>query len=195
MPKRVDHDQRRKEIVEAAWRLIGRGGFEAATMREIAAEAGFANGALKYYFSSKDDLLAAAFQHTFYRVNERASHTIEDRTGTAAIRTLCLEMLPLDSERQIESRVAVAFWDRAASSAPLRKIHRDSFAIWRKWIEDELGTARRNGEISSGLSDRAIVDTLFYIITGMRVLPTLEPGATRPEAQLEMLDSVLSRIA
>jgi AcrR family transcriptional regulator len=68
----VDHEQRRREIVEAAWRLVARGGFAAATMREIAAEAGFANGALKYYFDSKDDLLIAAFQHTFYRVNERA---------------------------------------------------------------------------------------------------------------------------
>lgn len=195
MPKVVDHDQRRKEIIEAAWRLIGRGGFEAATMREIAAEAGYANGALKYYFSSKDELLTAAFQHTFYRVNERAARTIENRTGTAAIRALCLEMLPLDAERQIESRVAVAFWDRAASSAPMRKIHADSFAIWRKWMEDELETARRDDEISSGLSDQTIIDMLFFVLTGMRVLPTLEPGATRPEAQLEMLDSVLSRIA
>ena len=41
-------------------------------MREIAAEAGFANGGLKHYFATKDDLLVAAFQRTFYRVNERA---------------------------------------------------------------------------------------------------------------------------
>jgi AcrR family transcriptional regulator len=195
VPKRVDHDQRRKEIVEAAWRLIARGGFEAATMREIAAEAGYANGALKYYFTSKDDLLAAAFQHTFYRINERAAHTIGDRTGIEAIRALCLEMLPLDAERQVESRVAVAFWDRAASSKPLMKIHADAFAIWRKWIEDELETARREGLITSGLPDRTIIDALFFVTTGMRVLPMLEPGVTRPEVQLELLDSVLSRLA
>src|SRR5690606_35682060 len=127
VPRRVDHDQRRLEIVEAAWRLIARGGFAAATMREIAAEAGFANGALKYYFESKDDLLVAAFQHTFYRVNERAARAIGDRTGLEAIRLLCLEMLPLDEERRVESRVAVAFWDRASSSPQLRKVHADSF--------------------------------------------------------------------
>ena len=52
MPKVVDHDQRRVELVQATWRIIAREGIERATMRGIAAEAGFANGALKPYFST-----------------------------------------------------------------------------------------------------------------------------------------------
>ncbi|WP_203236978.1 TetR family transcriptional regulator [Nocardia panacis] len=35
MPKIIDHDQRRRDIVEVAKRLIIEGGFEAATMRSI----------------------------------------------------------------------------------------------------------------------------------------------------------------
>src|SRR5690606_23191445 len=146
------------------------------TMREIAAEAGFANGALKYYFSSKDELLAAAFQQGFFRVNERASHSIQDRTGLDAIRLLCLEMLPLDAERQVEARVAVAFWDRVVASKALMKIHADSVAIWRKWMEDELDTARRSGRLETDLPDQQIIDALFFVTTGMRVLPILEQG-------------------
>ncbi|MDQ2625162.1 MAG: TetR/AcrR family transcriptional regulator [Actinomycetota bacterium] len=194
MPKRVDHDQRRRDIVEAAWRLIARGGFEAMTMREIAAEAGFANGALKYYFSSKDELLAAAFQQGFFRVNERASHSIQDRTGLDAIRLLCLEMLPLDAERQVEARVAVAFWDRVVASKALMKIHADSVAIWRKWMEDELDTARRSGRLETDLPDQQIIDALFFVTTGMRVLPILEQGFAPPETYVDMLDTVLQRI-
>lgn len=194
MPKRVDHDQRRRDIVEAAWRLIARGGFEAMTMREIAAEAGFANGALKYYFSSKDELLAAAFQQGFFRVNERASHSIQDRTGLDAIRLLCLEMLPLDAERQVEARVAVAFWDRVVASKALMKIHADSVAIWRKWMEDELDTARRSGRLGTDLPDQQIIDALFFVTTGMRVLPILEQGFAPPETYVDMLDTVLQRI-
>ncbi len=45
MPKVIDHDQRRRDIIDVTWKLIVKGGIEAATMREIAAEAGFANGA------------------------------------------------------------------------------------------------------------------------------------------------------
>lgn len=194
MPKKVDHEQRRREIVEAAWRLVARGGFAAATMREIAAEAGFANGALKYYFDSKDALLIAAFQHTFYRVNERAALSIGDRTGLEAIRLLCLEMLPLDEERRVEARVAVAFWDRAASSAAMRKIHADSFAIWRTWMENELQTARRAGALDTDVPDRQIVDEFLAVTAGLRIMPILEAGVTEPLGQVELIDAIVARV-
>lgn len=194
MPRRVDHDQRRLEIVEAAWRLIARGGFAAATMREIAAEAGFANGALKYYFESKDDLLVAAFQQTFYRVNQRAALSIGDRNGLEAIRLLCLEMLPLDDERRVEARVAVAFWDRATSSTQLMKVHADSFAIWRTWMENELEVARRSGRMRTPLSDRQIIDQFLAVTTGLRLFPVLEPGVTEPIDQIALLDAIVAQL-
>jgi AcrR family transcriptional regulator len=194
MPKRVDHDQRRLEIVDAAWRLIARGGFAAATMREIATEAGFANGALKYYFESKDDLLLAAFQQTFYRVNERAARAIGERTGLEAIRLLCREMLPLDEERRVESRVAVAFWDRASASPKLRKVHADSFAIWRTWMENELRAARRDG-LSTSTPDRQIIDEFLAVTTGSRVLPMLETGVAEAFGHGELLDAIVARLS
>lgn len=195
MPRLVNHDQRRIEIVEAAWRIIARGGFAAATMREIAAEAGFANGGLKHYFAGKDDLLAAAFQHTFFRINERAAHTIGDRIGLEAIRLLCIEMLPLDEERQVESRVTVAFWDRAASSKQLMKIHADSYAIWRNWMEQELEKARHKGQITTEESDQQIIDEFLAVTAGLRVMPILDSTTTEPDGQLRLIDAIVERLS
>ena len=45
MPKIVDHDARRRELVEIASQVIAKNGVEGATLRELAAEAGFSNGA------------------------------------------------------------------------------------------------------------------------------------------------------
>ncbi|HMQ28716.1 MAG TPA: TetR family transcriptional regulator, partial [Acidimicrobiales bacterium] len=73
MPKIVDHEARRGEIVRAAWRIIVRDGFDAATMAAIAAEAGFANGALKPYFATKHDLLVAAFEHLYDQTTRRVA--------------------------------------------------------------------------------------------------------------------------
>lgn len=39
MPKIVDHDQRRRDLVEATLRIILRQGLAGATMRDIATEA------------------------------------------------------------------------------------------------------------------------------------------------------------
>ncbi|NKX50543.1 TetR family transcriptional regulator, partial [Arthrobacter deserti] len=99
MPKIVDHDQRRGELVNATWRIIARGGMEGATMREIAAEAGFANGALKPYFPPKDDLLTFAFGHVFNQTNRRMAAATAGLEGLAALRAYCHEILPLDEER------------------------------------------------------------------------------------------------
>lgn len=194
MPKQVDHEQRRIEIVEATWRIIARGGFAAATMREIASEAGFANGGLKHYFASKDELLVAAYQRTFYRINERAAIATGDRSGLAAIRALCMEMLPLDRERQIESRVAVAFWDRAASNPVLMKVHADSHAIWRGFFEQQLDLARTSGEIREEVATALVVDELLWLTTGLQVVPLLDPKTTSPINQVRIVDTVLDRI-
>jgi len=194
VPKQVDHEQRRIEIVEATWRIIARGGFAAATMREIAAEAGFANGGLKHYFVNKDELLVAAFQRTFYRINERAALATGDKTGLAAIRALCTEMLPLDRERQVESRVTVAFWDRAASNPVLMKVHADSHAIWRRFFEQHLDLARTSGEIQEDVATALVVDELLWLTTGLQVVPLLDPKTTPAISQVRIIDTVLDRI-
>jgi AcrR family transcriptional regulator len=52
----------RQRILAAALRVFGERGFDAATMREVAAEAGVAVGAAYYYFASKDAIVMAFYQ-------------------------------------------------------------------------------------------------------------------------------------
>ena len=193
-PREAKHAQRREEIVLATWRIIGRGGFAAATMREIAAEAGFANGALKHYFASKDELLVAAFRRTFFRINERAAHAIGRTAGIEAVRELCEQMLPLDAEREMECRVSVAFWDRAATSPALKKVHADAHAIWRRWMEQHLEYSRATAELTSDTPDEFIIDEILSAVTGMQVLPILaSKTASRPDLT-RMVDAIFDRL-
>lgn len=109
MPKIVDHDQRRLELVDATWRIIARHGIEGATMREIAAEAGFANGALKPYFPTKDSLITFAFGHVFNRTNQRIAERTAGTVGLEALRGFCQEVMPLDEDRINEARIVIPF--------------------------------------------------------------------------------------
>jgi len=193
--RQANHDQRRTQIIEATWRIIARGGFAAATMREIAAEAGFANGGLKHYFTNKDELLAAAFQRTFYRINERAALTVGDKKGLDAIRCLCLEMLPLDEERTVESRVTVAFWDRTSVNTQLMKIHADSYAIWRHWMQQHLELARTASLLPTTLSNDEIVDQILCVAAGLKVMTLPDPKTAYVVDQVGVLDALLGRIA
>jgi len=55
----LDRDLKRKQILDAAEKLLLRNGYEATAMAEVARRAGVANNAVYWYFPSKDDLLAA----------------------------------------------------------------------------------------------------------------------------------------
>ena len=57
MPKIVDHDERREEILQAAIRVIDSVGLDNTTTRAIALESGYSNGVLSHYFQDKDDIL------------------------------------------------------------------------------------------------------------------------------------------
>ena len=59
--ERKTSDERRDDIVRATLRLVARKGFAGVTLREVATEVGVVHGLLRHYFSSRDELVAAAF--------------------------------------------------------------------------------------------------------------------------------------
>lgn len=65
MPRPDVSDQRKPQIINAALRVFTRKGYHAATMPEIAAEAGLSVGGLYWYFTSKDAVIAAILAQLF----------------------------------------------------------------------------------------------------------------------------------
>jgi AcrR family transcriptional regulator len=58
MPKIIDHQVMREDLLSRSLGLFARRGFHAVTMRELARELGVSTGTLYHYFSSKTDLYA-----------------------------------------------------------------------------------------------------------------------------------------
>jgi TetR/AcrR family transcriptional regulator, transcriptional repressor of aconitase len=77
----TDHGKRQREVADVLLRVIGEQGFEKASMRMVAREAGCTTGVLSHYFSSKEDLVCHAVNLMFDwidRQTEAASH-VSDR--------------------------------------------------------------------------------------------------------------------
>jgi TetR/AcrR family transcriptional regulator, regulator of biofilm formation and stress response len=124
---------RRRALLEAAVRVIGRGGIAAADHRAVAAEAGVPLGSTTYYFDSKDDMVAQALHYVADREAERLAAEMErglltESEGSSAERLADLMIdvwagdrvallaqyeLYLESARREELRPAAARWDRA----------------------------------------------------------------------------------
>lgn len=62
MPKIVDHNEYRKDLLNRAFDLFAQKGFAAVTMREIAQGLGVSTGTLYHYFSSKEALFEQLMQ-------------------------------------------------------------------------------------------------------------------------------------
>lgn len=58
MPKIVDHDEYRQEMLEKCLYLFTRKGYSDISMKQIAAEIGVSTGTLYHYFSSKESIIA-----------------------------------------------------------------------------------------------------------------------------------------
>lgn len=195
MPKVVDHQARREHIVDAAWALIGREGFEAATMRDIAAEAGFANGAIKPYFASKQKLLEAVFKSAFDRTNERADLACAHLAGRAAIEAFAREVLPLTRETRKEAAGVVAFWGAATGSPELKAIHERSMTAWRKRIAAWFIEAQDAGEFAPSQDPRQAADALVTFMLGAQVVLTMEPQNALPDMLTSQLGMLLDGFA
>jgi AcrR family transcriptional regulator len=190
MPKIVDHDARRREIIDAVWSLISARGFQSVTMRELAAEAGYANGALVRYFPDKDAVLRAAFKRAFDATNERAEAVIGDRGGLAAMQALILEIMRLR-----EARVVIGFWDHAAGDPDLIAFYGSTMDEWREQIRMYLRQARAAGEIpSGGRPDELVIDSLVAMLMGLQITALFLPHDTTPERQLALLDDFMAAL-
>src|SRR3954451_10061115 len=59
----VETEERKKRLIDAAVELAAEGGYDAVQMRDVAARAEVALGTLYRHYSSKDQLLLAAWAH------------------------------------------------------------------------------------------------------------------------------------
>ena len=194
MPKLVDREQRRQEILEVTWRLMASRGADAATMREIAREAGYANGALAPYFSSKDQLVEAAYVYVFTRTNERIRAAVEGKRGVAALRAFLVEVLPTTELTRLEARIVLPFWNRTVTDERLARLNDAAMRQWRHELGALLIQGRDDGDVTVGTPDDVLVDQLLATALGLQVLALLPEAPTSPGVQLGILDAVLAAL-
>jgi AcrR family transcriptional regulator len=194
VPKLVDREQRRQEILEVTWRLMATRGADAATMREIAREAGYANGALAPYFANKDELVEAAYVYVFDRTNERIQTAVTGKRGLAALRAFLVEVLPTTELTLLEARIVLPFWNRTVTDERLARMNDGAMRRWRHELRALLAQAREDGDVAAGIDDDVAVEQLLATALGLQVLALLPDSPTSADLQLTMLDAALSAL-
>src|SRR4029078_4764208 len=76
----VVQEFRIQSIQDAAMRVIARKGMAAATMQEIAEEAGVAKGTIYLYFRDRDELVEKTFETAITRLIARVEEALEQES-------------------------------------------------------------------------------------------------------------------
>ncbi len=138
--RRLQPDERRALILDAATAVVMETGLATASMPQIARAAGVSLGTVSYHFESKDELireiLAKAVQEFYAPVNQRLKAIDSPLEAIVLLATCHFEG---DAWRQF--LIWIDFWSRGAHSVELSDWMSQRFT----WYEDRVGSYVERG--------------------------------------------------
>jgi AcrR family transcriptional regulator len=195
LPKIVDWDSKRDEILSATWRVIARDGIAGATIRAIAKEASCSRGILGHYFADKQDILGSALVLSHRRVGARMAAATAGLSGLAALRIVMLEALPLDERRDLEAQIEISFWGRALGNSELRELQHSEFDRLCARLRGHLAEAAELSELRADCDLGVATHQLVVLIDGLSAERVLYPDRVTASRQVQMLDRLLASFA
>lgn len=194
MPKVVDHEQRRREIAAAVWRLASAHGLESVSLRQVAAEAGVSMRLVQYYFETKDRMLLFALQHLNEVLEGRVRTALGgEPTPRQIIRTTLAELVPADEHGRMVSLVFIAYFVRALADPVFGAAFQgDGTDELSAYFAALIRDAQAAGLSPAGLDPEREVATLMAVANGMG--PDVLLGTVSAEEVLATLDYNLDRV-
>lgn len=183
MPKIVDHDQYRKELLMKCFDLFAEKGYASITMRKIAKGLGVSTGTLYHYFPSKKDL--------FWQLIEE-----QTRQDNQAI------MTEAGSAQTLEERIEAIFAFHVKHEDYFRKQILLGVDFYQQQDREEVinnETLKQMCEESRhftaellGLKDPALVNFGICLLMGLLLLRLFEGEVVPFEEQAELLGKMLT---
>ncbi|OIS38389.1 TetR family transcriptional regulator [Staphylococcus cohnii] len=111
MPKIINHEKKKEQIIQYAFDSIVENGVKGSTVRQIAKLAEMTPGQTRYYFPNHSELLNAVMSTVELKVRRRIEviFTSENLNTIDKAKASLLSVLPLDQERLADMEVWMAF--------------------------------------------------------------------------------------
>ena len=165
------HRKKRKQIYQAALKILAKKGFHNTKMQDVAEKAGLGKGTLYWYFKSKEELFQFVIRTGFEEFNQSVIDAIDIVDSPLdKLKAAFEESLQFYFENKDHIWILTSFW----SISGLKKINsklledvNEEFTTYRHIVAGVLSNAARLGFISKGNSVKrashfmALVDGLL----------------------------------
>lgn len=184
-------EARRQSILAAATKLFTQKGIAAATMAEIAEEAGISPGAIYRYFENKDELARGCMNHSADAIKKAWENPQVVEMSFTALSQATFEACA-GPEDAIDTHL---FLERALVA--LRENDREMLQEFSDDYDKVVGGIEllMTAEFGQRLGDiraRRLAEALYAFYWGTRLMKLLRP-ATDPLDQLEEVNRVIQR--
>lgn len=165
---------RHVRILDAAERVFARAGFHAATMSDIAVEAGMSPGNLYRYFASKDAIIAG--------ISERDRMEIAgDFAGLDPRKGGLLDQLDELGRRHMVRKprekaiIALQIWAEASRSPDMARICAGFDEVVEHGLAAAVQSAKASGELPADLDEARFLQVLFMMADGFFCRRAVDP--------------------
>lgn len=195
MPKIVDHDERRRHIVEALWRVVARDGAHEVSVRHVAAEAGMPKSSIGHYVGTMPQLLGLAIDqqvqaNTDYLMGLDVLDLDVDK-ATEVLYTL----VPVSDQRRHMSGVWLLLAAQAGADPEFAEVLHRLNASVAEGIGDLLRGMQQQGLLHESRDISAEVRRLHALIDGLALQCMTDP-ALRCESDVRgILRDEVARLA
>jgi TetR/AcrR family fatty acid metabolism transcriptional regulator len=178
-PRPVNKDEKRAEILDAAIRVFARAGFHPTKIEDVAREAGVAKGTIYLYFTSRDDILAAAFERFADEALRGVRALVESaEPALDRLRALVRAMVAGATAEPELARIVFDFWAVRGPGAATVDFAR-IYAEYRRLIALLLDRAAAEGALPAGVPEQTPA-VLVGLVEGVLLQWLVDPAGVAP---------------
>ncbi len=137
--KKAPEEQRRQEILEAAFTVASRDRLQGCKVSEVAREAGVSKGLVYFYFDNKEALLISLLEWLLEKIIVRRAQTPDDIDPNLSARTQFLAALRRDIEHLPTQRHSVEllidYWVMGTRHPDIKRMIREALNRYREALQ------------------------------------------------------------
>ena len=164
---------RRNQILGAAFSCFAKRGFHQTSMHDISAEAGISVGLIYRYFESKEAVISAMAD-----CRKQVLQEILERARQAPTLAEALEIVftshCCESSPQLQSAFVIDLYNEASRNPRLAEMVRDIVSIAMDGVTELVARSPEMQNCSHNLSPRELVELIFATTRGMMIRDLLE---------------------
>ena len=189
MPRVVDTEARREQIISAAVRLLGEGGFVKLTLSGLARELGGSMRLVTHYFRDRQELIRALLDEGLSQTDELKLELENIQDPADRLRHTLEWFLPLDQRSLQLEKVRVALVVHKDVEPVIGQFFAGVDSAMRQALRDAVAPFVEESEVEK------LVDVLRAWTSGVALSSVEHPEVWTPQRQREVLAEFLSRFS